>query len=267
MKTNKLSVLYLVLIFVFLFLSCEELIDVGFNKEKERINLLSRNFDDLDGLFAGFYAETSYGKISFAEIEDTLLSNKVIEYGPRSSSAAYIGNNLQINYCKINGQVYEEITTEGRTHYNHSNPTVYFDGTPNVFEWSINNIVYYDTMIYNAPLVAITYPHFMEEYSKNQDLIVQWLPSETEDDFIMISIQGNPTITNDMTDTSFKISYYRYITEDNGRFVFPKNILQSFYENKATIYLTRGTYKISYHNGNKYAFTIYSSHRIDIRLR
>lgn len=263
MKLKNICKVLSLLIFLFFFSGCEKFL-LEEKKYNEKINIFTMS-GNTDGLFASFYNFRGYGKISFAEFNDTLWENPVIEIPPSNNSAAYFGDNLKIDYCKINGQFYEEMNYSNRTHYYLQEPILYFDGTPNIFEWSINNQNYRDSLIYDAPLVNVTSPSFMEEYPKNQDLVVRWEPSDNANDFVMISIQGCPDIIG--KDTTYPISYYQYLTEDDGEFVIPSNQLSTFFEKKASLTLSRGTYKISYHSGNKYLFGIYSAHKIDIRLR
>lgn len=249
----------------FVLVGCDKFL-LDNEKTEKKINFFTME-DNTSGLFASFYTCRTYGKMSLAEFEDTLFNRKIIDMEPTNNSSAYFGDNLRIDYCKINGQFYEEKNYEERTHYYLNNPVLYFDGTPNIFEWSINNQYFRDTLIYNAPLVRITFPLFMEEYSKNQDLVVRWEPSENEADLVMISIQGCPNIPARDRDTTYNISYFQYLTEDDGEFVIPSSQLSTFYENKASISLSRGTYKISFHNSNKYLFGTYSGDKIDIKLR
>ncbi len=258
------------LIFVWLMIisiSCE---NFPFGEEKNQQKSSRRdNFLRLpEGNYYGkFYSAIGYGRTSLAEYQDTLFSNKEFEDPPRSRAVAYFGNYSTVDYCKLNGGYYEAKTNNNATEYYYLEPALYLDGRGNVYEWSIGNQIYRDTLYYNAPLVQITAPRFMETYLKNQDLIIRWEPSEFSDDVVVIDIQGCPPVPVEPRDTTFKISYFQFTTDDDGEFIIPASIMGTFYENKASITLTRGTYKESWHGGNKYIFVIYCTHGIDIRLQ
>lgn len=223
-----------------------------------------------EGAYGAFYAACGYGKFNFSQFDDTLISKIEIEHEPNNFSQVWFGNEEPVDYCKINGVTYQERNYTGNR-YSYSldeNFPLYFDGRPNVFEWSINGQVFYDTLYYNAPLIQITTPQYMNAYPKNQDLVVRWEPSEDENDIVLIDIMGFPNISMCWQDTSIATSYYYFLTEDDGEFVFPTSLLQTFkpYEHKSAITLSRGTYKMGYHGGKTYKFVIYCTHKIEIKL-
>lgn len=221
------------------------------------------------GYFGTFYSLRTYKKHCFSEFTeiDTSAANIISEIGPTNASAVYIGDNLMIDYCKINGQNYQELTFSGRTHYYSDEPLLFLGNEGNIFEWSINNHVYRDSLVYNAPEITISSPTFMQVISKNQGLTITWEPSATLNDAVEISLAGLPTITEDLP-PSGQVSYYSSgIIDDNGSFTIPAEILSSFSEPKAIISLSRGTYKESIHNNQKYFFLIYTGYEIDILLQ
>lgn len=219
--------------------------------------------------YGSFYALRTYKKHCFSEFTeiDTSAANIISEIGPTNASAVYIGDNLMIDYCKINSQNYQELTFSGRTHYYSDEPLLFWGNEGNIFEWSINNQVYRDTLVYNAPEITISSPTFMQEISKNQGLTITWEPSTTLNDAVEISLTGLPMISLNMPPSGHGSYYSSGIIDDNGSFTIPVEILSSFIEPKAIISLSRGTYKESIHNNQKYLFLIYTGYEIDILLQ
>jgi hypothetical protein len=259
----KLSIM---LISIMAIISCEPNPIENASKNNSKKDLLTSFQLPSDGEFGSFYVLRSYDKFSNSEFadQDTMLASKFQEIGPSNESAFYIGDNLKIDYCKINGQYYQESTYASGTHYQQHNPTLFLGTEGNIFEWSINNQVFRDTLVYNAPEVAITAPTFMELVPRNQGLTITWEPSSTDNDAVEISLNGVPM----STDTTTHVSYYTSgIIDDNGSFTVPAQILNTFNEPKIKLSISRGAYKESIHNNQKYLFLIYTGYGIDVMLQ
>lgn len=263
MKSLNLILIF----FLMLAVSCE---DIPYaNKKNEPQNIDFFNMPS-GGYWGYFYCATGYGRISNAQYEDTLISSTEVINEPSGKSAAYFGRNVGIDYCRINNRNYIEWNYSNNIHYDIYQPTLYYNGMGNVFEWSIDNQVFRDTLYYNAPFIEFITPIYMQTYSKNQDLVISWQPSNFENDVVQITITGQPPIPAVPRDSaSIDVTYLSFLCEDNGEFIISANTMTTFknYENKAQITISRGTYKESWHGGNKYLFVIYCTHGIDIRLQ
>jgi len=265
MKKNflKIAILFILLCFI---VSCE-MNPIENNPIKNSRVAMTTFSQILEGDYFGtFYCLRSYGKMSKSELtdRDTSWADFIREIGPTNDAATYFKNSQMIDYCKINNQFYDVINYGGKAEYVNHDPTINLNTTGNVFEWSINNQIYRDTLFYNAPEVVITSPTFLQSIKRNQGLTITWEPSSTENDFVEISLQGVPM----SLDTTTHISYYSSgIIDDNGSFTIPSQILSTFVEPKALLAISRGTYKESTHNNKAYLFLIYTGYSIDVMLQ
>ncbi len=193
------------------------------------------------------YTDIKRTKLAFTNLKDYKLANAVfynvtqVDPGTVSFNNNFLFNNNH-NYFYLDDAAFE------------------FDSS--FYTWSIEGSNdfpgFTDSLIAPSKKVHILSHKVYDQISKSEPLTITWTPAN-EDLSVYVALQGDDTTGHAIT--------FSEMTEDDGSFTIPSSVFVNKPNQRVTISLNRGTYKIgTLDDGKNYLMTIYSQHNVDVRL-
>lgn len=268
--TKKLTVVSIIITISFLFSSCEKESTLDSSKKilPERKYSL-QNPPELEDEYDGsFYCLKSSWKISLSQYEDTTVNNKSFDMETATYSTAYFADSEEIIFAEINGSEYDEETSGDLTWYIYNSPAINTNGDDNIFSYKLSSegTTYHDTIAVNSPEIDFILPEFMDTISRLSNLTITWETSDYQYDYVQITLQGKPIVQINPVDTSFEISSFTVLTEDDGPYTIYSNELSGFVQDDVSLTINRGYYKEFTHENQIFLFIISTARRIDLKL-
>lgn len=154
--------------------------------------------------------------------------------------------------------------TDNTKYYSLMQGTLDFDMDGSSYIWKVDSSQDFpsilDTIQSPSSRVSITSHSVYDSVSKANDMVVNWSPSGSQDNVVIIALTGTDT-------TASSIVSFMDAADDNGSYTIPSSVLSGLDDQKMTLSVSRGKYIIGeMQDGRKYLISIYSQNNIDLRL-
>ncbi|MDX9760073.1 MAG: hypothetical protein RBU27_13010 [Bacteroidota bacterium] len=117
-----------------------------------------------------------------------------------------------------------------------------------------------DTIMSPSSRVTITSHAVYDSVSKSSNMVVTWSPYGVDDNVVVITLLSTDT-------TASSPVYYMDTVDDDGTHTIPASTFSGKNNQKLTLSVSRGKYKIgNMQGGRKYLMSMYSQRNVDLRL-